>query len=65
MWLCLQNAYVLSFDVDSLFTNVPLLKTIDLILDRIFDKSELVTNFPRYMLKELLLLCMQKLMFYI
>ena len=33
--LCLQNAYMLSFDVDALFTNVPLLETIDLILERI------------------------------
>ena len=50
---------MLSFDVDALFTNVPLLEKIDLILERIYDKGELASNFPRLMLQELLLLCTQ------
>ena len=46
---------MLHFDVDGFFTNVPLLEIIDLILELIHDKGELATNFPKYMLKKLLL----------
>ena len=39
-----HNYKLVSFDVKSLFTNVPLDSTIDIILNRIHDKKELTTN---------------------
>ena len=35
---------LISFDVTSLFTNVPLLPTIDIILQRIYDEKATQTN---------------------
>ena len=45
---------MVSFDVKSLFTNVPLERTIDIILKRILTKKEM---------KELLLLCTKNVHF--
>ena len=47
---------LVSFDVKSLFTNVPLVKTIDLILKRIYDKHEKTTNIGRKKMKDLITL---------
>ena len=47
----------ISFDVKSLFTNVPLDYTINIILRRIYDDNELYTNISKKEMKELLLLC--------
>ena len=48
---------MISFDVVSLFTNVPLEKTIDLILRKVYDEKLIKTMINRYQLKSLLLLC--------
>ena len=47
--------HMVSFDVKSLFTNVPLEYTIGLVLERIYNKGELVTNITRSEMKEMLL----------
>ena len=44
-----------SFDVESLFTNVPLNKTINIILDRIYRQKLLKTNLKKRTMKKLLL----------
>ena len=48
--------HMVSFDVKSLFTNVPLKYTIGLVLEQIYNKGELVTNITRSEMKEMLLL---------
>ena len=48
---------MVSFDVVSLFTNVPLEQTINIIIKRIYDKNEINTNIPKQEMKELLYLC--------
>ena len=48
---------LISFDVKSLFRNVPLDYTINIILRRIYDDNELYTNISKKEMKELLLLC--------
>ena len=53
----------MSFDVKSLFTNVPLDFTIDLILNRIYEDSEIQTNIRKKKMKELLLLCAKNVHF--
>ena len=51
------NGYqTVSLDVKSLFTNVPLDRTIDIILTRIFDKYKLKTSITKSEMKELLIL---------
>ena len=42
-----------SFDVKSLFTNVPLKKTINIILDKIYNKKEISTSVKKRTLKKL------------
>ena len=54
--------HMVSFDVKSLFTNVPLEYTIGLVLERIY-KGELVTNIARSEMKEMLLLYMKNVSF--
>ena len=44
--------HMVSFDVKSLFTNVPLKYTIGLVLEQIYNKGELVTNITRSERKE-------------
>ena len=44
-----------SFDVKSLFTNVPLDFTIDLILKRIYEDNKIQTNIKKKEMKQLLL----------
>ena len=53
----LRNSYMVSFDVESLFTNVPLDYTINLILERIYQDKELDILIPEPDLKRLLELC--------
>ena len=55
--------HMVSFDVKSLFTNVPLEYTIGLVLERIYNKGELVTNITRSEMKEMLLLCTKNVHF--
>ena len=48
---------MVSFDVKSLFTNVPLDRTIQLVLKRIYEKHEISTNITKQERKEMLILC--------
>ena len=41
-----SNQVMVSFDVNSLFTNVPLQEAIDLILDEIYDKNSNANQLP-------------------
>ena len=43
-------------DVTSLFTNVPLDFTIDVVLKSIYDENEINTNIPKQQMRDLLLL---------
>ena len=49
-----------SFDVESLFTSVPLSKTFNIILDRIYNKKLLKTNMKKRTMKKLLKDCCTK-----
>ena len=48
---------MVSFDVVSLFTNVPLDKTIDIILRKIYTEKKIKTKIPKDDMRELLYLC--------
>ena len=54
---------MVSFDVKSLFTNVPLETTIDIILRRIYTNHELTTSLTKKEMKEILLLCTKNVHF--
>ena len=49
-----------SFDVESLFTSIPLSKTINIILDRIYNKKPLKTNIKKRTMKKFLTDCCTK-----
>ena len=54
----LSSSYMVSFDVRSLFTNVPLNKTIDICLDRLYRGDPgIKLSIPEDTLRELLKLC--------
>ena len=55
---------MVSFDVVSLFTNVPLDETIEIILKRIYEKKEIVTDISKGEMKELLYLCTKRRTFH-
>ena len=55
-----QNFKLISFDVTSLFTNVPLDFT---TLKRIYDENEVNTNIPKQKMRDLILLCTKKVHF--
>ena len=48
---------MMSFDAVSLFTNVLLEETINIIIEIIYDKNEISTNIPKQEMKELLYFC--------
>ena len=48
---------MVSFDIVSLFTNVPFVETINIIIKRIYDTNEINTNIWKQEMKELLYLC--------
>ena len=54
---------MVSLDVKSLFTNVPLHRTIGIVLRRTYDKHELQTSITRSEMKELLILCTKNVHF--
>lgn len=54
---------LVSFDVSSLFTNVPLDFTIDLILDKIYREKIIKTNLKEFQFRELLELCTKNMHF--
>ena len=53
----LNDHLLISFDVKSLFTHVPLDETIEIILNRIYDKNEIPTDITKNEMKELLNQC--------
>ena len=52
-----QDYDMLSFDISSLFTNLPLDHTINLILDQVYKKKKIKTKLKRDEMKQLLELC--------
>ena len=54
---------MVSFDMKSLFTNVPLDRTIDIILTRVCDRKDLKTPITRCEIKEMLTLCTKNVQF--
>ena len=52
-----EDSKFVSIDVESLFTNVPVEETTDLILDYAYSNSDLAPVVPRITLRHLLLLC--------
>ena len=58
-----DNCELVSFDVTSLFTNVPLEYTIDITLRKIYDDKLINTDIPKKEMKELLLLCTKNVHF--
>lgn len=58
-----KNHEMVSFDVSNLFTNVPLDFTINLILEKVYDKKVLQTKLKREELKELLEICTKEMHF--
>ena len=60
-----EGFQMVSFDVKSLFTNVPLETTIDIILRRIYTNHELTTSLTKKERKELLLLCTKNVHFHL
>ena len=58
------NGYqMVSFDVKSLFTNVPLDRTIQLVLKRIYEKHEVSTEITKQEMKEMFILCTRNVHF--
>ena len=58
------NGYqIVSFDVKSLFTNVPLDLTIQLVLKRIYEKHKVSKNITKQEIKEMLILCTKNVHF--
>ncbi len=56
-----DHPYMVSFDVVPLFTCIPTLETIDIILDRVYNKKTRVFhNLKRDELKRLLIICTQE-----
>ena len=54
------DIYLVSLDVESLFTNVPTLETIEIILELAFkDNAKIFHNITREELKKLLIICTQ------
>ena len=48
---------MMSFDVKSLFTSIPLSKTTEITSEGIYDRKEINTDIPKTILKEMILLC--------
>ena len=51
----LEGCHVVSFDVVSLFTNVPLTKTIKIIIERVFEEKLVATTLSKRTLKKRIL----------
>ena len=54
---------LISLDVVSLFTNVPLWKTVNIIIDRVYNKKLIKTTLSKNVLKKLILYTCQKTLF--
>ena len=55
-----NDQYMVSFDVESLFTNIPTLETIDIIISRAFKNNRKFHGLTKESLKKLLIICTQK-----
>ena len=55
--LKLSSCYMISFDVETLFTSVTLHETINIILDQIYTKNAINTSIPESDMRALLTLC--------
>ena len=58
-----QGFNMVSFDVKSLFTSVPLKKTIDIAFERIYLRKEIETILTKNEMKNLLILCTRNVHF--
>ena len=58
-----QGYHLISSDIISLFTNVPLDATIDIVLKRIYDNREINTTINKNEMKELIKLCAEDVHF--
>ena len=58
-----ENYEMVSFDVKSLFTSVPLEHTIDIITKRVYEKHEITTEFTKPEMKKLLTICTKNVHF--
>ena len=58
-----ENYEMVSFDVKSLFTSVPLEHTIDIIIKRVYEKHEITTEFTKPEMKKLLTICTKNVHF--
>ena len=54
---------MVSFDMKSIFTNIPLDQTLDIILKRIYDHKELKTQITRCEMKKIFTLCAKNVHF--
>ena len=52
--LSFNNCYIVSYDVESLFTNIPVHQTIDIIVDKLFHNQTKFHEFDRNQFKHLL-----------
>ena len=51
---------MISFDIKSLFTSIPLDKATEIILQRIYNRNEITTQIPKKVMKELLFYVQKK-----
>ena len=54
---------MVSFDLASLFTDIPLEEAIGIILKRIYINKEITTGMPKQEMKKLLILCTKNVLF--
>ena len=54
---------MVSFDVNSLFTNVPLAKTIEITLERIYERKEINSSITKKEMKQPLMMCTKNVHF--
>ena len=55
-----ETPFMASFDVVSLFTNIPLIETVEICLDKLFSNSDKVHNLTREDLKKLIIFAAQE-----
>ena len=58
-----NECFIASFDITSLFTNIPLAETIDICINKLFDGIELVRGFNKQQCLELLRLAVEENVF--
>ena len=51
------------FDVKNLFTNMPLHRTIEMIVSKVYQEKKIKTSIPKDILRELLYLCTKEVHF--